>query len=63
MPNKSDTFKVVATQGQGEVVAREFKTLGEAKKYIEARTGDCSFGIRLPDGSLHRWKDARGTRG
>lgn len=50
-----DRYIVMASQGQGGIPVMNFLTLEEAIKYVERNTGRSSFGIKLPDGTWHKW--------
>jgi hypothetical protein len=54
-------YKIHASQGQGDCVIDEFKTLKEALKFIRDNKGFASMGITYPDGSWYDFK-SRGKR-
>jgi hypothetical protein len=52
-------YVIMATQGQGGVMAHECNTLAEALRYVEDEKGSASFAVILPNGEWHKWTKSK----
>jgi hypothetical protein len=53
----SKKWEIYGTQGQGSILLKTCKSLEKALSWVEKHKDEASFGIKLPDGTWHKWEE------